>query len=91
MFDIEEGKKKMAFHIMIGAAIGASVGIMLGVLFAPRAGKETREKMGAWIRQRRQRGAELLAQLKAEAKHKKEQVAAVLEASRHAYEETAHR
>jgi gas vesicle protein len=90
MFNIEEGKKT-AVNVLIGTAIGGMTGFIVGVLFAPKSGKETRKQMGDWIEQKRQQSADLLTRLNTEAKHKKEQVEAVLQASRHAYEETAHR
>ena len=84
MFNLEEGKKA-AGNLMIGAAIGGATGLVLGVLFAPRAGKETRKQVGTWLTQKRQGSVEFLTRINAEAKHKKEQVEAVWQAGRHAY------
>ncbi|MBI4060714.1 MAG: YtxH domain-containing protein [Elusimicrobia bacterium] len=41
-----------AGYFFSGAAIGAG----LGVLFAPRAGRETREKMSRWLKEKREKG-----------------------------------
>jgi gas vesicle protein len=38
-------KKDLTKGIGIGAAIGSTVGALTGLLFAPKAGKETREKI----------------------------------------------
>ena len=43
---------------------GIAAGAVLGVLFAPRAGKETREDVSEWLRQRREKGQKLIAELK---------------------------
>ncbi|MCX7709248.1 MAG: YtxH domain-containing protein [Clostridia bacterium] len=39
----KDQKKKAAKNLAIGTGIGAAVGAALGLLFAPKAGKETRE------------------------------------------------
>lgn len=35
---------------------GAAVGTVLGVLFAPKAGRETREQMNTWLKDKREKG-----------------------------------
>lgn len=35
---------------------GAAVGTVLGVLYAPKAGRETREQMSAWLKEKREKG-----------------------------------
>ena len=35
---------------------GAVVGAALGVLFAPKAGRETRKDMSLWLKERREKG-----------------------------------
>lgn len=35
---------------------GAAVGAALGVLFAPKAGRETREDMSRWLKEKREKG-----------------------------------
>jgi gas vesicle protein len=82
--DFKNGKKTAA-NLLIGTAIGAVTGSALGVLFAPKAGKETREQVGTWLNEKRQQSTALLARINAEAKHKKEQVEAAWQAGRHAY------
>lgn len=37
-------------------ALGAGIGAILGVLFAPKAGKETRYDMGTWLHDKRALG-----------------------------------
>lgn len=41
-----------AGYFIAGSAIGAA----LGVLFAPKAGKETREQVNRWLKERREKG-----------------------------------
>ena len=48
------------FYFLAGTAVGAA----LGVLFAPRAGRETREDIGEWLKERREQGSELLHKVK---------------------------
>lgn len=64
---------------------GCAVGAALGVLFAPKSGEETREQLGEWIKERRDKSADLLAKIKGEAIAKKDQVAAAIKAGRQAY------
>ncbi|HAM36467.1 MAG TPA: hypothetical protein DEB40_13115 [Elusimicrobia bacterium] len=90
MINMKEGGKT-AVNFMIGTAIGGAIGFVLGILFAPNAGKETREQLGTWLKRKREKSAELLARINAEAKRKKEQVEAALQEGRHAYEESSHR
>ena len=79
---------------MVGAAIGAG----LGILFAPKAGKDTREQIGDWLKERREEGSDLLSRVKEEggellhrvkedSLHKKEAIAAALKAGKQAYME----
>ncbi len=60
---------------------GLAVGAVLGVLFAPDSGKETRRKVGQWLKERREKGKEVLLS-------KKEQVLEALEAGKKAYKDT---
>ncbi|MCX5794754.1 MAG: YtxH domain-containing protein [Elusimicrobia bacterium] len=68
---------------MVGAAIGAG----LGVLFAPKSGKDTREQIGDWLKEKREEGGDLLAKIKEDGLHKKEAIAAALKAGKQAYAE----
>ena len=81
----EEGSYKGLALFAAGAAVGAG----LGLLFAPKAGKETREDIAEWLKQRREKGAELLGKLKEEIPAKKEQFAAAIKAGKQAYYEAA--
>lgn len=47
---VKTGSKKKTAALLAG---GAAVGAALGVLFAPRTGKATREKVGTWIKEKR--------------------------------------
>ncbi len=73
-------------YFVTGCAIGAA----LGVLFAPKSGKETREELGEWIKERRDKSKDLIAKMKEEAIAKKDQVASAIKAGRQAYAEAAH-
>ncbi|MDX6770193.1 MAG: YtxH domain-containing protein [Elusimicrobiota bacterium] len=73
---------------LLGFIAGAAVGAALGVLFAPRSGKETREQLGDWLKDRREKGEELLARVKEEAAAKKDAVTAAAKAAKSAYVET---
>ena len=35
---------------------GAAIGAVLGVIFAPKAGKETREDVSRWLKEKREKG-----------------------------------
>ena len=52
--------KKPWLYMLFGVAAGAA----LGVLFAPRAGVQTREELGEWLRSRREKGQKLITELK---------------------------
>jgi gas vesicle protein len=80
---------------MFGAAVGAG----LGILFAPKAGKDTREQLGDWLKEKRNEGGELLSRVKEEGgdllskikedgMHKKEALTAAFKAGKQAYAET---
>ncbi|UPT72395.1 MAG: YtxH domain-containing protein [Elusimicrobiota bacterium] len=67
---------------------GAAVGAALGVLFAPRSGGETREALAEWLKERREKGEDLLHKVKDESLAKKEAVIAAAKAAKQAYVET---
>jgi gas vesicle protein len=67
---------------------GAAIGAALGVLFAPRSGGETREQLGDWLKERREKGTDLLNTVKDESLAKKEAVIAAARAAKQAYTET---
>ena len=73
------------FYFLAGTAVGAA----LGVLFAPRAGEETREQLADWMKERKEKGSELLHRVKDESLVKKEALAAAARAAKDAYRETA--
>lgn len=77
----EGGNGLIAF--LLGAAAGAAVGLLL----APKSGKETREELAEWLRERRARGEEFLAKVKEEGVHKKDAVQAAIRAGKQAYAE----
>lgn len=52
--------KKSFLYLLGGLVAGAT----LGVLFAPRAGVETRADLGEWIKNRREKGQKLITELK---------------------------
>lgn len=76
--------------------LGASVGAALGLLLAPKPGSETREQIADWLKERREKGGDLLETIKtrlpeqkekvaALAREKKEQVAAALRTGKQAF------
>jgi len=67
---------------------GAAIGAALGVLFAPRSGGETREQLADWLKERREKGSDLLSTVKEESIAKKEAVVAAARAAKQAYVET---
>lgn len=66
---------------------GAAIGAALGVLFAPRSGQETRENIGDWLKERREKGSELLHRVKDESHLKKEALVAAAKAAKSTYSE----
>ena len=76
---------------VIGATLGTIAGAVAGILLAPQSGSQTREQLGGWLKERRDRGTDLLAKIREEGLHKKEQLTAALEAGRNAYEEVGKR
>jgi gas vesicle protein len=72
------------FYFLAGTAVGAA----LGVLFAPRAGDETREQLADWVKERKDKGSELLHKVKDESLAKKEALVNAARAAKDAYRET---
>lgn len=70
-------------------AAGAAIGAALGVLLAPRAGRETREQLADWLKERREKGEDLLQNVKEESLARKEAIIAAARAAKQAYAETA--
>ncbi len=66
---------------------GAALGAALGVLFAPRSGSETREQLADWLKERREKGEDLLHKVKDESLAKKEALVAAAKAAKQAYSE----
>lgn len=73
---------------LVAFLIGAAAGAIAGVIFAPRPGKETRQKIGRWIEDVKEKGEEILEESKERLTTKKEQVSAAIEAGREAYRKT---
>ncbi|MFA5160901.1 MAG: YtxH domain-containing protein [Elusimicrobiales bacterium] len=64
--------------VITAFAVGAVVGTAIGILFAPKAGKETREDLGEWLNDNMAKGREKLQKMGEEIKHRKEQLAQAL-------------
>ena len=73
------------FYFLAGTALGAA----LGVLLAPRAGEETRELLTDWMKERKEKGADLLHKVKDESLVKKDALVAAARAAKDAYRETS--
>lgn len=59
------------------------------MLLAPRAGKETRQRLADWLEENQEKGAEFLAKMKDAIPEKKEQFAAAFRAGKEAYQEAS--
>ena len=73
------------FYFLAGTALGAA----LGVLLAPRAGEETRELLTDWMKERKEKGSDLLHKVKDESLVKKDALIAAARAAKDAYRETS--
>lgn len=73
---------------LVAFLVGAIAGAVAGVLFAPRPGKETRQKIRHWAEDVKEKGEELLEEGRERFTTKKEQISAALEAGREAYRKT---
>jgi gas vesicle protein len=62
-------------EILTAFVIGGLVGAIIGILFAPAAGKVTRERIGDWIDEKKEDAKEALRKLEEEIKKKKEELA----------------
>lgn len=60
--------------ILTAFLIGGVVGAVIGILFAPAAGKVTRERIGDWVEEKKENAKEALEKLEEEIKKKKEQL-----------------
>ena len=63
---------------------GVGVGALAGVLLAPQSGKETREKIGDWIKEKRRESEETLSELREKVSIQKENLTAAITAGREA-------
>jgi len=60
--------------VLVSFILGGLIGAALGVLFAPRSGKQTREKLNEWIDETVEKGKDRAEKLGEELKHRKEQL-----------------
>ena len=61
--------------VITAFVVGGLVGAALGVLFAPKAGKETRGDINEWMGETFEKGKEKMHKMGEEIKHRKEQIA----------------
>ncbi|MCX7641933.1 MAG: YtxH domain-containing protein [Elusimicrobiales bacterium] len=61
-------------EILTAFIIGGLVGALIGILFAPAAGKVTRERIGDWIEEKKEEAKEAIERLEEEIKKKKEEL-----------------
>ena len=54
--------------------LGGLVGVILGILFAPAAGRVTRERLSDWLDEKKEDAKEALKKLEEEIKKKKEEL-----------------
>ncbi len=59
-------------EVLTAFIIGGLVGALLGILFAPAAGKVTREKIGDWLEEKKEEAKEAVERISDEIKKKKE-------------------
>jgi len=61
-------------EVLTAFIIGGLVGAILGILFAPAAGKVTRERLNDWIDDKKEDAKQALKKLEEEIKKKKEEI-----------------
>ncbi|MCX7905135.1 MAG: YtxH domain-containing protein [Elusimicrobiales bacterium] len=61
-------------EILTAFIIGGLVGALIGVLFAPAAGKVTRERIADWLEEKKEEAKEAIERLEEEIKRKKEEL-----------------
>ncbi len=61
-------------EVLTAFVAGAIVGAIVGILFAPAAGKVTRERISDWLEEKKEDAKEALEKLEEEIKKKKEQL-----------------
>ena len=66
--------------------VGAGVGTVLGMLLAPASGAETRERLGDWLKERKEEGADFLERVKEKLPEKGHRIGAAIKAGKEAYE-----
>lgn len=61
-------------EVLTAFLIGGLVGAIIGILFAPAAGKVTRQRIGDWIEEKKEEAKEAIEKLEEEIKRKKEEL-----------------
>jgi len=61
----DSDEKNALVYLLAGFGLGALVGAAAGILFAPRAGAETREQLGSKLREMKHKTQDWVAEQKA--------------------------
>lgn len=61
-------------EVLTAFIIGGLVGAIIGILFAPAAGKVTRQRIGDWLEEKKEEAKQAIERLEEEIRRKKEEL-----------------